>query len=323
MVRDGSRQGLQGLTEREREVLALIARGLSTKEIAASLDIGQRTVETHRANLMRKLGVKSVALLTQVAIREGIVPIPPAHVELRRPSPQWYELRRVFPARTLQVQRCHSLCPLPIAPPGALDALRVLSLSHRTCGLPGARRCGRARRCRAPARLARPAPASSRSCSRPAIASRCIGGPRSPATITTVHAMLDVALPLAKALLHDGSVHLGRRRGGASRLSRVQRPRVDGARRGRDPRPDPHRDGAVAGRRIVSARRVHGGDSHRPRRARRDRHWHRRNVGGVGGDRTARIQGVARPTAGCCWLAPVRRPPRSRGSCARSASARW
>jgi DNA-binding NarL/FixJ family response regulator len=78
MVREGPRQGLQGLTEREREVLALIARGLSTKEIASSLDIGQRTVETHRANLMRKLGVKSVALLTQVAIREGILPIPPS-----------------------------------------------------------------------------------------------------------------------------------------------------------------------------------------------------------------------------------------------------
>jgi DNA-binding NarL/FixJ family response regulator len=78
MVRDGNRQGLQVLTEREREVLTMIARGLSTKEIASALDIGQRTVETHRANLMRKLGVKSVALLTQVAIREGIVPIPPS-----------------------------------------------------------------------------------------------------------------------------------------------------------------------------------------------------------------------------------------------------
>jgi DNA-binding NarL/FixJ family response regulator len=75
MVRDsGHKQGLQGLTDREREVLTLIARGLSTKEIASELAIGARTVETHRANLMRKLGVKSVALLTQVAIREGIVP---------------------------------------------------------------------------------------------------------------------------------------------------------------------------------------------------------------------------------------------------------
>ena len=78
MVREGhgQREGLQGLTDREREVLTLIARGLSTKEIAAHLEIGPRTVETHRANLMRKLGVKSVALLTQVAIREGIV-LPP------------------------------------------------------------------------------------------------------------------------------------------------------------------------------------------------------------------------------------------------------
>ena len=73
LVRDGHRQGLQGLTDREREVLVLIARGLTTKQIASSLDIGQRTVETHRANLMRKLGVKSVALLTQVALREGIL----------------------------------------------------------------------------------------------------------------------------------------------------------------------------------------------------------------------------------------------------------
>jgi len=78
LVRDGNRQGIHGLTDREREVLTLIARGLSTKEIASELSIGTRTVETHRANLMRKLGVKSVALLTQVAIREGIVPIPPS-----------------------------------------------------------------------------------------------------------------------------------------------------------------------------------------------------------------------------------------------------
>ena len=67
---------VRSLTEREREVLILLARGLSTKEIAATLDIGSRTVETHRSNLMRKLGVRSVALLTQVAIREGILDLP-------------------------------------------------------------------------------------------------------------------------------------------------------------------------------------------------------------------------------------------------------
>jgi DNA-binding NarL/FixJ family response regulator len=75
LLKEGSKspQGIQGLSDREREVLVLLARGSSSKEIAAALDISIRTVDTHRANLMRKVGVKSVALLTQVAIREGIV----------------------------------------------------------------------------------------------------------------------------------------------------------------------------------------------------------------------------------------------------------
>lgn len=67
---------LQRLTDRERAVLALVAAGLSTREIGARLGIGLRTVETHRANLMRKLGLRSVALLTQFAIREGLVQAP-------------------------------------------------------------------------------------------------------------------------------------------------------------------------------------------------------------------------------------------------------
>lgn len=71
-------QDVSALSEREREVLGMLARGLSTKEIATALDIGVRTVETHRANLMRKLNLKSVALLTQVAIREGLVDLPNA-----------------------------------------------------------------------------------------------------------------------------------------------------------------------------------------------------------------------------------------------------
>jgi len=67
------RGGLESLTEREREVLRRVARGLTTKEIAAELAISMRTVDSHRANLMRKLDLKSVALLTQFAIREGLV----------------------------------------------------------------------------------------------------------------------------------------------------------------------------------------------------------------------------------------------------------
>jgi DNA-binding NarL/FixJ family response regulator len=61
------------LTGREREVLRGIARGLSTKEMAARLAISARTVETHRANLMRKLEIRSIARLTQYAIRTGLV----------------------------------------------------------------------------------------------------------------------------------------------------------------------------------------------------------------------------------------------------------
>ena len=68
--------GIASLTEREREVLRRIAEGSSTKEIAASLDISARTVETHRANLMRKLDVRSVAQLVRLAIREGLIGAP-------------------------------------------------------------------------------------------------------------------------------------------------------------------------------------------------------------------------------------------------------
>jgi DNA-binding NarL/FixJ family response regulator len=76
--RSEPQQSVSMLTDREKEVLVLLARGLATKEIASTLNIGARTVETHRANLMRKLGVKSVAVLTQVAIREGLVDLPPS-----------------------------------------------------------------------------------------------------------------------------------------------------------------------------------------------------------------------------------------------------
>ncbi|MBI1796206.1 MAG: response regulator transcription factor [Candidatus Eisenbacteria bacterium] len=70
------RRPLDQLTEREREVLRLVAAGLSTKEIAGRLAISGRTVESHRARLMGKLGLRSVALLTQFAIREGMLADP-------------------------------------------------------------------------------------------------------------------------------------------------------------------------------------------------------------------------------------------------------
>ena len=79
LLRGETREPSRGttLTDREREVLGWLARGLSSKEVAQRLDISVRTVETHRANLMQKLGVKSVALLIQVALREGIIDASP------------------------------------------------------------------------------------------------------------------------------------------------------------------------------------------------------------------------------------------------------
>jgi DNA-binding NarL/FixJ family response regulator len=76
LLRAPATAGPAPLTERERDVLRGLARGLSSKEVAAELAISVRTVETHRANLMHKLGVKSVALLIQVAIRDGILEQP-------------------------------------------------------------------------------------------------------------------------------------------------------------------------------------------------------------------------------------------------------
>lgn len=63
------------LSEREREVLALIAEGYSNKEIANRLGVGVRTIETHRERIMRKLDIHSVAGLTKFAIAKGVIKI--------------------------------------------------------------------------------------------------------------------------------------------------------------------------------------------------------------------------------------------------------
>jgi DNA-binding NarL/FixJ family response regulator len=63
------------LSNREREVLQLIAEGQSTKEIAFDLGVSGKTVETHRQQIMRKLNLHNVADLTRYAIREGITPL--------------------------------------------------------------------------------------------------------------------------------------------------------------------------------------------------------------------------------------------------------
>jgi DNA-binding NarL/FixJ family response regulator len=61
------------LTPREREIAVLISQSHSSKEVAARLNISIKTAENHRANLMRKLGVRDVAGLVRFVVRQGLV----------------------------------------------------------------------------------------------------------------------------------------------------------------------------------------------------------------------------------------------------------
>ena len=61
------------LTARERQVLVGVAQGRTNREIAMELGISHRTVETHRESLMRKLGIRTVAGLTRVALEAGLI----------------------------------------------------------------------------------------------------------------------------------------------------------------------------------------------------------------------------------------------------------
>jgi DNA-binding NarL/FixJ family response regulator len=76
-VRTLQKRGLtdsyQLLTDREKEVLHLLAEGRSNKEVATLLDVGVSTVETHRANLMQKLNLHSTAEIVLYAVRKRII----------------------------------------------------------------------------------------------------------------------------------------------------------------------------------------------------------------------------------------------------------
>jgi DNA-binding NarL/FixJ family response regulator len=61
------------LTAREREIVQLVASGLTNKEVANKLGLSEKTVSNHRTNLMKKLGVHDVATLTRYAVERGLV----------------------------------------------------------------------------------------------------------------------------------------------------------------------------------------------------------------------------------------------------------
>jgi RNA polymerase sigma factor (sigma-70 family) len=66
------RTRLESLTNREREVMLLVAEGLTNREIGERLEISPRTVETHRERVMSKLRVRSVAELTRFVVEHGL-----------------------------------------------------------------------------------------------------------------------------------------------------------------------------------------------------------------------------------------------------------
>ncbi len=75
-VAEGSEhEALDGLTDREQEVLKLIADGLTNQEIADKLTISVKTVERHRANIMAKLNLHSRTELVKYAIRKGLIDV--------------------------------------------------------------------------------------------------------------------------------------------------------------------------------------------------------------------------------------------------------
>lgn len=81
VIRDYLRQMRQQeeppLSQREREILQLLAEGHATKQIAATLKVSVKTIETHRQRIMDKLGIFSIAELTKYAIREGLTTLEP------------------------------------------------------------------------------------------------------------------------------------------------------------------------------------------------------------------------------------------------------
>ena len=75
-VSGGAEKPPDPLTPRQLEILRLVAEGQSTKEIAFALNVSVKTVETHRAQLMQRLGIHEVTGLVKYAMRLGLIPPP-------------------------------------------------------------------------------------------------------------------------------------------------------------------------------------------------------------------------------------------------------
>ena len=70
---EGEAPSLEILTEREKEILVLVAKGLANKNIASKFGLSIRTIEHHRSNLTDKLGIKNTASLVKYALAKGLI----------------------------------------------------------------------------------------------------------------------------------------------------------------------------------------------------------------------------------------------------------
>ncbi len=73
LIASGDGHPASALTAREQQVMEMLARGLTNREIAEHLEISIKTVETHRAQIMERLGIRDVAGLTRFAMRNGLI----------------------------------------------------------------------------------------------------------------------------------------------------------------------------------------------------------------------------------------------------------
>jgi DNA-binding NarL/FixJ family response regulator len=88
LIGKGAPQVDDPLTPRQKETLQLIAEGRSTKSIAQLLSISAKTVETHRAQIMERLGIHDIPGLVRYAMRTGLVPPEPEAAEWKTPIPK-------------------------------------------------------------------------------------------------------------------------------------------------------------------------------------------------------------------------------------------
>ena len=77
-VRAPARDAAESLTERETDVLRLLAQGMANKEIARELGIGEKTVKTHVSSILAKLGLQSRTQAALHAMNAGLVEVPPS-----------------------------------------------------------------------------------------------------------------------------------------------------------------------------------------------------------------------------------------------------